>query len=77
MSTSQDPIAELAYTELAIACQKPGCGSIFELSLEVPATDPVETWAVEMARRAREAGWGAGSYGTVQCPVHREGRPSN
>jgi len=72
MSTASDHIAEIAYTELVIACAAPGCSSIFEPSLSEPATDPVEAWAVDMAGRARQAGWRAGPLATVLCPAHSE-----
>lgn len=72
MSTPRDPIAEIAYTELIIACEMTGCSSVFGPSLSDPATDPVEAWAGDMADRARQAGWTVGFDGKLKCPSHSD-----
>ena len=71
MTILSDPIADVAYTELLIACQVDGCPNVFQKSLEEPATDPVELWATAMAKLAREAGWSTDATGRVLCPTHR------
>ncbi|GKS77070.1 hypothetical protein AVME950_19260 [Acidovorax sp. SUPP950] len=70
MTESNDPIANLAFTELIITCQADGCLNLFQKSLDEPATDPVEKWSVKMAGLARDAGWGSDAMGKVLCPVH-------
>ena len=70
MSDSSDPLVNIAFTELLIACQVDGCPNVFKKSLEEPATDPVEEWSEAMARSARSEGWAVDSEGRVLCPVH-------
>ena len=68
--TATDPIEDLAFTVILVSCQTPGCQAIFEPSLNEPFTDPIESWASDIAVRARQAGWSAGGDGTVHCPTH-------
>jgi RES domain-containing protein len=66
----QDPISELAYTDLMITCQIDGCANVFEASLREKPSDPVQDWADRMAKLARDAGWTAEDSGAVVCPTH-------
>jgi len=70
--SSTDPIEDLAFTVILVSCQAPACQNIFEPSLIEPFTDPIELWAVDIAVRARQAGWSAGADGAVHCPAHGE-----
>lgn len=70
--TPTDPIEDLAYTVILISCQTVGCPNMFEPSLNEPFTDPIDLWAVDMAVRARQAGWSTGADGSVHCPAHGE-----
>lgn len=70
MSKPEEAMETLAYSELLISCQVEGCGSVFQPTLDEPATDPVEEWAKGMANRAREAGWSESADGRVLCPKH-------
>jgi len=70
--SSTDPIEDLAFTVILVSCHTPACQNIFEPSLIEPFTDPIEQWAVDIAVRARQAGWSAGADGTVHCPAHGE-----
>ncbi len=70
MSKPEDAIETLAYSELLISCQVDGCTSVFQPTLDEPATDPVEEWAKEMTNRARKVGWSVSADGQVLCPKH-------
>jgi hypothetical protein len=63
-------LEEMAFCELLISCQWDECGTIFQSSIDEPATDPVEIWAANMAQRAAESGWIADGSGRVLCPNH-------
>ena len=66
----QDAIWTLAYNELLISCQRPGCSQLFEPSFREVATDPVEVWATAMADRARRNGWTVSTDDIVECADH-------
>jgi len=70
MKKLKDDIEIQAYLELMISCQIEECVEDFSESLEHPARDPVEEWAVEMARKARLIGWTSDKEGRVVCPKH-------
>jgi hypothetical protein len=70
MQTIKQSIQDLAYIEIIVSCQVKGCLELFEPSLDEPATDPVDDWAENMARRAIQAGWSADADGLVLCPSH-------
>jgi len=70
--TPTDPIEDLAYTVIIVRCQTPGCLNMFEPSLDEPFTHPIDSWATEIAVRARQAGWINGADGSVHCPAHGE-----
>ncbi|MFZ3000382.1 MAG: hypothetical protein WA071_08625 [Undibacterium umbellatum] len=70
MNDPEDIIKNLAYTELLIACQKPGCQNLFQRTIEEPSADPVDEWAKRMANFAREAGWIVDASGRVLCTMH-------
>jgi hypothetical protein len=55
----QQSLQDLAYTELLICCKVKACSNLFEPSLNEPATDPVDDWAINMALRAMHDGWSA------------------
>lgn len=65
-----DAMAAQAYCELFISCGKVGCPALFEGCLNQPATDPVDIWAEQMARLARDSGWGVDEQQRVLCPEH-------
>ena len=65
-----DAIAAQAFCKLLISCCEERCAILFEGCLDQPATDPVDCWAEEMARRARTAGWGVDYRDRVLCPSH-------
>ena len=70
MNQPEDAMETLAYSELLISCQVDGCSSVFQPTLDEPATDPVEEWACDMTNRARKAGWSISADGQVLCPTH-------
>ena len=72
MSDITHAIQELAYIELLVVCKVKGCLTLFEPSLEEPATDPVDEWAADIALRAVQAGWSVHPDGRVVCPIHRQ-----
>ena len=65
-----DRLEETAYNELIVMCQRDGCGDLFQPSLDIPATDPVEDWARAIAEGARSAGWSTDDDGRPLCPRH-------
>jgi len=71
MKNIRQSIQDLAYTEILVKCKVTACLSLFEPSLNEPATDPVDDWAEDMAQRAMQAGWSADAAGQVLCPSHR------
>ena len=70
MNDPQDIIEDLAFAELLITCQMPGCQSLLQQSAEEPATDPVDEWATRMARFACDDGWAVDESGRVLCTMH-------
>jgi len=70
MKILEDVIEIQAYSELMISCQIKDCVEDFDSSLTQAAQDPVEKWAVDMAKKARLAGWTANNQGLVVCPKH-------
>ena len=67
-----DAIWTLAYNELLISCQHPGCSQHFEPSILEVAADPVEVWATAMADRARTTGWTVNIDNLVECADHAD-----
>lgn len=70
MKALDDPIVAQAYSELMINCQREGCLEDYSESLNQPAEDPVEKWALDMAEKARLSGWSSNKDGVVLCPIH-------
>lgn len=68
----EDRIVNQAFTELMISCEFSGCTRDFEESLKVVARDPVWDWSVNMAAKARMAGWTCDQQGKVRCPIHSQ-----
>lgn len=78
MNRIERSIQEVAYGEIFLTCKAVGCLNLCEPSLKEPATDPVDKWAEDIARRAFIAGWSTDASGRVLCPKHQEteGNPS-
>jgi hypothetical protein len=71
MSSIEQAIQDVAYGEIFLVCKVADCLKLFEPSLNEPATDPVDKWAEDIARRAFNAGWSVDASGRVLCPEHR------
>ncbi len=66
---TQDPIEDMAFCEIFIACDAENCQNIFEPTLNEGVRRDMDSWSKEMARRARFAGWISISD-KVFCPIH-------
>ena len=67
-SGRRDAIREMAYIELMIHCEEPGCVEVFETFGTNDPSDPIDEWTESFAIAAREAGWATDAKGRVLCP---------